>query len=300
MIDWTEIPDGDQWELFTRDFLSELGFVIEVGPGRGPDAGRDLLVSEQLKGRFQSKKFTWLVSCKHFASSAKSVGIEQEVNITDRLKQHSAHGFLGVYSTLPSSSLVARLQQYLQHGDIEAFEIFDGKKIEGHFVTAGLSKLALRYFPASYRRLRPIQEILGDRVEIRCRVCDSDILARSVLGPAKANIVWEQNFDHQPRYRNVYVACKGECDRRLEGQLRAAGHGTSWEEINDLFNPLIFLKNILGYMNMLRRDPGQFSEEAHERMKEIYIALAQRTLRELTEEDIDRFKRLRILDDLPI
>ena len=31
MIDWKEIPDGDTWELFARDFLVELGFVIEVG-----------------------------------------------------------------------------------------------------------------------------------------------------------------------------------------------------------------------------------------------------------------------------
>ena len=92
MIDWREI-DPDTWELFARDFLAELGFVIEVGPGRGPDAGRDLLVSEQLKGTLHTNKFTWLVSCKHFAGSGKSVGTENEVNITDRLEHHSADGF---------------------------------------------------------------------------------------------------------------------------------------------------------------------------------------------------------------
>jgi hypothetical protein len=26
MIDFTEIADGEAWELFARDFLSELGF----------------------------------------------------------------------------------------------------------------------------------------------------------------------------------------------------------------------------------------------------------------------------------
>ena len=39
MIDWKEIPDGNTWELFTRDVLVEFGFVIEVGPcdaGKGP------------------------------------------------------------------------------------------------------------------------------------------------------------------------------------------------------------------------------------------------------------------------
>ncbi|KRR28150.1 hypothetical protein CQ14_38425 [Bradyrhizobium lablabi] len=193
MINWKEISDGDQWELFTRDFLSELGFVIEIGPGRGADAGRDILVSEQLKGRVQSKKFSWLVSCKHFATSEKAVGPDQETNITDRLKHHSAKGFLGVYSTMPSSSLINRLQEYLDRGDIEAYEIFDAKKIEAHFASAGMSKLALRYFPISYGRLRPIQQILGTKVEILCDVCGADILARSVLETARANIVWECN-----------------------------------------------------------------------------------------------------------
>ncbi len=55
MIDWREIADSDTWESFARDFLAELGFVIEVGPGRGPDAGRDLLVSEQLNGKLHTR-----------------------------------------------------------------------------------------------------------------------------------------------------------------------------------------------------------------------------------------------------
>ncbi|KRR19835.1 hypothetical protein CQ14_39005 [Bradyrhizobium lablabi] len=78
------------------------------------------------------------------------------------------------------------------------------------------------------------------------------------------------------------------------------GHATAWEELNDLFNPLLFLKNMLTYMNALRRDPKQFSDSVHDKTKEIYVALAQRTLREVTNEDMERFKSLRILDDLPI
>src|SRR5271165_2498693 len=128
MIDWKEIPDGDTWELFTRDFLVELGFVIEVGPGRGADAGKDLLISEQLRGTLHSRKFKWLVSCKHFATSGRSVGPEDETNITDRLKHHKADGFMGFYSTMPSSALVTRLQQYVDNGDLQAYEMFDHKK----------------------------------------------------------------------------------------------------------------------------------------------------------------------------
>src|SRR5690242_12676952 len=113
MIDWTEIPDGDSWELFARDFLAELGLVIDIGPGRGADAGRDLLVSEQLRGRLGTRKFTWLVSCKHFATSGKSVGPNDETNITDRIRRHNANGFLGFYWRLGESHFLPQ-----EHADV--------------------------------------------------------------------------------------------------------------------------------------------------------------------------------------
>ena len=63
---------------------------------------------------------------------------------------------------------------------------------------------------------------------------------------------------------------------------------------------MLLLKNMLTYINVLYENPRRFSDEAHKRMKQIYIALAQRTLREVTEEDMERFKDLSILDNLGI
>jgi hypothetical protein len=301
MIDWREIADSDSWELFARDFLAELGFVIEVGPGRGPDAGRDLLVSEQFKGTLHTNKFAWLVSCKHFAGSGKAVGTEDETNITDRLGHHSADGFLGFYSTLPSAALIQRLKEYKDQKRIKAYEIFDAKKIEGYFVSVGFSKLALRSFPESYGRLRPIQQLLGEIVQLRCDECGADILARSLSESPRANLVWSiQTEADENRYEELFVVCKGQCDDDLQARLHAQGRTSEWEEVADLFNPILFLKNMLTYMNMLRENPRRYSDEVHQRMKQIYIAPAQRTLREVTNEDMERFKDLRILDKLGI
>src|SRR4051812_29856694 len=126
MIDWTEIANGDSWELFARDFLAALGFVIEVEPGRGPDRGRDLVISEQLRGKIRAQKLVWLVSCKHHAASGKAVGIE-ESDITDRLKRNNAAGFVGFYSTMASAPLVDRLNELRTAGDIKEYEIFDAR-----------------------------------------------------------------------------------------------------------------------------------------------------------------------------
>jgi hypothetical protein len=298
MIDWKEIPDGDTWELFARDFLVELGFVIEVGPGRGADAGKDLLISEQLRGALHSRRFKWLVSCKHFATRGKSVGPEDETNVTDRLKHHKADGFMGFYSTMPSSGLVTRLQQYVDNGDLQAYEIFDHKKLEGRFVNAGFSRLALRYIPIGYRSLRPIQRLFGSIVNLTCDVCGADILTRSVADSANAVIVWETSLNSFPKYRDLHVCCKGRCDQEMERRAERRGYTTQWEDIEDLLNPILFLKNTLSYMNMLRADSAQFSDEAHRRMMRIYMSVAQRTLREITDEDLERFKDLSVLDGI--
>ena len=154
MIDYKEIKDGEAWELFCRDYLVAQGLVVEIPPGRGADGGRDLLVKEQLKGILATRPFTWLVSCKHYAESGRSVGTNDETNITDRLKQHKAEGFIGFYSTIASSALVNRLKELHDQGTIEAFDIYDGARIETGFHDVGLSGVLLQHLPESHTSLR--------------------------------------------------------------------------------------------------------------------------------------------------
>jgi Restriction endonuclease len=71
-IDFTEIQTGELWELFAAEFLRTMGFSIDSQVGRGPDGGKDLIVSEDLPGKLGRHPFRWLVSCKHFAGSLKS------------------------------------------------------------------------------------------------------------------------------------------------------------------------------------------------------------------------------------
>src|SRR5688572_5681833 len=110
LIDFKEIRrDGEDWESFARDFLVELGFSVDTPPDRGADGGKDILLLEQLEGRLNNYPFRWLVSCKHNAHSGKSVNEQDEPNIVERVKSFRAEGFLGFYSTLPSTGLSNRL-----------------------------------------------------------------------------------------------------------------------------------------------------------------------------------------------
>jgi hypothetical protein len=93
MIDYCEIPsDGEIWELFARDLLEELGFIIESGPDRGADGGKDIIAKEIVKGNLGSHEFRWLISCKHYAHSNKSVTEKDEPNILERVNSFNAYG----------------------------------------------------------------------------------------------------------------------------------------------------------------------------------------------------------------
>jgi hypothetical protein len=119
-IDFTEIEAGnkggknqDDFELFARDFLESVGYEIIEGPSRGPDGKKDLIVSSKsVPGVTSDSRTIWLVSCKHHAHSGKGVSDVDEPDISDRVKRHKCHGFLGFYSTIPTPNLTNKLGSY--------------------------------------------------------------------------------------------------------------------------------------------------------------------------------------------
>jgi len=156
-LDFMEIPRADEatgrqdaFELFARETLQALGFAIVLDPSRGADGGKDLVVGEQRVGPLSETRIKWLVSCKHFAHSGRSVTPGDELNVVERVKAAGCDGFLGFYSTLPSTGL-----QNLVGGqpgievcllDHESIERRLLGSVKGHDVVK-------RYFPASYTRI---------------------------------------------------------------------------------------------------------------------------------------------------
>lgn len=300
MIDFTEIADGDAWEAFCRDYLVAKGLTVEVPPGRGPDGGRDLLVREQLRGVLATRPFTWLVSCKHYATSGKAVGASDEINITDRLEHHCADGFIGFYSTAPSAALVQRLKELRDAGRIQAFEIYDGTRIAGGFHDAGLSGVLLQYLPESHTRLRPVHPLVGRYEPLPCDVCGRDLLRASVVERDGGVILfgYPRDASSTEPVERVEFACRGECDRRMEARLAQQGMFAGWDDISDYCNPLIFIRRLTGHMSGVRSGRNTYSDAAHEKLIKFYLALSQRTLRQTTDEDLKQLRRVMTIDQL--
>ena len=157
-LNFEEIPQAnhangkqDEFELFARDFFAYLGYQIIAEPDRGQDGGKDILIQEIRKGIAGETKLLWLVSCKHFAHSKSgkgtSVGVDDEINISDRVRAFKCCGFIGFYSTLVSSGLNTRLENLEKEFE---FKIYHRGNIEANLLRdqEGMT-IARRYFPKS-------------------------------------------------------------------------------------------------------------------------------------------------------
>lgn len=157
ILNFKEIPQAhrggglqDSWELFCREFLLTIGYVILEDPSRGADGGLDLKV----KLDTNDSRTIWLVSCKHKAHSGMSVTHADELNIRDRVESKQCNGFIGFYSTLPSSGLLNVLEGL---GATTPYMIFDYEKIERFIVGFhSRERLFFRFFPESYKRFKEI------------------------------------------------------------------------------------------------------------------------------------------------
>lgn len=106
MIDFSELPEnGVKFEQLIRELLILEGFEVHW-TGVGQDGGRDLTLIEKLEGPLSNYERKWLVSCKHFANSSKSVGREQAGNITEDCRAVGAEGYILACSTQPTAGLV--------------------------------------------------------------------------------------------------------------------------------------------------------------------------------------------------
>lgn len=148
MIDFTELAtDGVRFEQLVREILVRSGFEVHW-TGVGPDGGRDLVVVERAVGSLAPFQRKWLVSCKHFAKSGKSVGLEDVADINDACDAVGASGFLLACSTQPSSGVVKRFEEIEGRGKL-VVRFWDSVEIEKRLSAPHAFALTHLFFPES-------------------------------------------------------------------------------------------------------------------------------------------------------
>lgn len=304
-IDFREIPKAhnasgqqDTYELFARDFFTDiLKFKVLSEPSRGADGGKDILCEEQQFGTLSDNKEVWLISCKHKAHSGNSVTPDDEYNISDRLTQFSATGFIGFYSTLASGGLNTRLDSFKGRYKVE---VFDKEKIEDFILGHKRYELFKRYFPISYKRWFEIEsknepsQILGDYEPLTCEVCGIDLLKVDRSDDNNHGIIgFVMHREHEIyRYIDCYAACVGKCDRKMVAVYASLGYFTAWDALNDLLIPTLYLRRYMAILNRLVDNNLEFEPEAFRKYKQMLIAISQYVFRHQSEKEIVRIKKI--------
>lgn len=302
VLDFKEIPQANQgdgyqdtFELFARDFLEELGYQIIQHPDRGADGKKDLIIEEQRFGISGTTTIKWLVSCKHYAHSGKSISDIDEINILDRVMSHNCDGFLGFYSTLPATSLGSNLNSLKNKIEIEHF---DREKIEKKLLNSieGL-KLASRYFPKSFENYKtenpkPAKIFYNDSL-IECECCEKNLLEtkEGIFVTLRERTDWENPNRKPNHYEYAYFSCKGECDAILKNHYIKKGVLIdAWSEISDYLSPLTYIKKQMAWMNAIHLEKETLSKEAFDKLKKLFLNSYPFISREQTTEEKEYVK----------
>lgn len=150
-------PPGENFEGLVRELGKGLGLNPEWS-GRGSDQGRDLLFTESRKGPLGLYEMRWLVSCKDFANSGRSVTERDAGSVIDKVKQHGASGFLLATTTTASSGLKAVLDSLRERGQIETL-VWDRHDLESILLRDENTDLLKRYLPISYDALQRLSSL---------------------------------------------------------------------------------------------------------------------------------------------
>lgn len=312
IIDFTEIPEAhiatgkqDSFELFCQEFLKFCGLEIISSPDRGADGGKDLLCLEKRKGGFGVTEIIWLVSCKHKAHSKSSITPSDEENISDRVRQHKADGFIGFYSSVLSASLNERLNQFKNDFEVR---IFNNEDIEEKLLDSPKGKfLFKRFFPNSYLKwnngkIAPAN-IFSEYEPLSCSYCGKDILKHteeerysSILGFVRDYEFSKGNNYQIDNFVNLYFACKGNCDDKLDERYSKQGYMTDWKDIGDLIIPVEYIRWYMALINNLYEGTVVFEKIAFEKIKKALMSIAQYVMRDANDIEKDR---LSSLDQLP-
>jgi hypothetical protein len=282
----------DSFELFARDALAVLGFTILIDPSRGADGGKDLIVEERRVGPLSETRFKWLVSCKHFAHSGKSVSPQDELNVLERVKAAQCRGFLGFYSTLPSAGLRDLIGVQT---DIDV-KLLDHEEIERRLLESLEGRLLInRFFPASCKSMKQAPaELYVQRDPIICEYCGKELLNP----PSGIWVLWRTQDRHgKAHYLDMHFACKGDCDDAIESMVHArhAARGyisSGWDDVQDMQVPTVFITKVMGLMDDLNKG-NRFEPEALRKMKRLLSASFLHVSRPLTAEDQDTIANLR-------
>ena len=158
-------------------------------------------------------------------------------------------------------------------------------------------RIACRYFPNSFRQYQlenptPAKIFDGDS-ELICECCVKNLLLESEH--LNYVLLKEEDFEngsYQERYKDMYFACRGNCDKTIKRLYQEKGlYDSEWDSIDELCNPSIWISKIMAFLNGIQHKHN-LDNIAFEKMKKLFINTYPYVARHLTQKERERVKTL--------
>ena len=214
LIDFRELASkvrGEKFEWLIRSLAKNLG-LSPVFSGRGPDQGKDLILTEYLQGAVSRVKITWLVSCKDFTGTSVSEKDLPQSGIKDKLEQHNADGFLLATTTTVSTGAKALLDGLDNSSrGFPHIQIWDQTELTTLLLNPKHHEVLKQFLPESYRRVKGLTTIEGALLEFRDQLPDTVInQIMNLIRPysevsLKGSTVWPYDSEMASIIDDVFV-----------------------------------------------------------------------------------------------
>lgn len=170
LVDFSELSrDGAGLEGLARLLGLSLGLEVEW-TGIGPDGGKDLIFKDLEKGHLGSTSFKWLVQCKDFSESNKTVGDSDVPSILDKVEQHKCNGFLLIVTTRVSAGLTLRMSSLKLKT-----QVWDQYELTQLLLQPQNDLLLLQFFPTSYSKIQNYKKASSESLNAFRSVSEADI-----------------------------------------------------------------------------------------------------------------------------
>ncbi len=175
-LDFTSLAkDGEDFELLCRDVLESRGIDILSHPSRGPDGKKDILISISQKNLLDvSEKTIFLVQCKHYAHSGKSV-LEKELgDFRSACLRHGADGYFLITSSIPSVTVAENLEVENKKGNLKTV-IWDHAKLEEAILKSKDADIIIKKYNLNKKNetsFERIEYILASETHLPFELCD--------------------------------------------------------------------------------------------------------------------------------
>lgn len=130
--------------------------------------------------------------------------------------------------------------------------------------------------------------IFSNNETLKCVVCGKNLMDNIKM--SMVQIITDEN----DQIVRVLPCCKGECDHRLQDEIKDY-EGDGFRDLSTFINPYLYIKNLMQIMDRMFEGKGFANQEAFDTYSDLILNCYEYVSRNLNEEEKEAAKKITLL-----